>query len=116
MLDLCSLPDAALQELVGALRAGRETGEQFADYVQTQLDASADINQSVYLGATLLHYACEGGLIESVRLLLKAGAAVNQTADNGATPLYLACVHNHSEIAGLLQRAAAHCSVPPLHT
>ena len=45
-----------------------------------------DVNIADITGATPLHYACSGGYIEVVELLLKAGADINTTKMMEAAP------------------------------
>ena len=49
-----------------------------------------------------LHFACESGHVDAVRLLLDKGANVNRANQNGATPLYIACWFGHVDVARLL--------------
>ena len=56
-----------------------------------------DINISDITGATPLHYACSGGYIDVVKLLIKFGADINTTR-SGSTPLYLAILHGHLDL------------------
>lgn len=56
-------------------------------------------------GATPLMMACQGGNIETVKLLMKYGANVNMKAANsmhGATALYLATASGHAHVVKLL--------------
>ncbi|KAG4106643.1 ankyrin repeat-containing domain protein, partial [Neocallimastix lanati (nom. inval.)] len=53
-------------------------------------------------GRVALHYACEKGNIEIVKLLLKKGSPINIYDNNFFTPLYLASFNGFYEIAELL--------------
>ena len=57
-----------------------------------------DVNISDITGATPLHYACSGGYIDVVKLLLKFGADINTIKMSGSTPLHLAILHGHLDL------------------
>ena len=57
------------------------------DVVQVLIDAGADIDIKDEEGCSLLHYACEGGSLEGVKMLVRAGVGVRATNDEGETCL-----------------------------
>jgi len=60
--------------------------------VQTKLEEGADVNSVDFTtGNSGLHYACEKGFTDMVKLLLANGANPNQKNRRGQTPLHL-CV------------------------
>jgi ankyrin repeat protein len=71
--------------------------------------AKADLVRDLQWGSkkTRLHYACRGGHIEKVRLLLQAGAIPNMEDEEGDTPLIVASIWGHVEIVELLLQAIA---------
>ena len=48
------------------------------------------INQSNFEGETPLHWACQAGILENVKLLLSYGASYQKVDSNGNTPLHFA--------------------------
>lgn len=54
------------------------------------------------LGNTPLMYACAGGHVQTVRVLLDAGANVEDHNENGHTPLMEAASAGHVEIAKVM--------------
>ncbi|CAG8469628.1 13248_t:CDS:2 [Ambispora leptoticha] len=66
-----------------------------------------DINQADDKGRTPLHFACAGGHIDAVKLLIAHGANVNADADVvGNRPLHLAVISNKLECVVALLEAA----------
>ena len=55
------------------------------------------------LGMSALHWACENGHFDSVKLLLKAGADISLVNKFGKTASALALKKNHFEIYNLLR-------------
>jgi ankyrin repeat protein len=53
-------------------------------------------------GFTPLHFACQNGHEEIVKILIDKGADVNQATEKGFTPFYIACQNGHEEIVKLL--------------
>ena len=51
---------------------------------------------------SLLHWACDRGHVEIVKLLIKLKADVNIADHEGQTPLHYACACGHAGIAKLL--------------
>ncbi len=51
---------------------------------------------------TALHYACSGGSLECVKLLLDAGSDIAEKDRNGETPLFKASLRGHLDILKLL--------------
>lgn len=54
------------------------------------------------LGNTALTYACAGGFVDIVKVLLKAGANIEDHNENGHTPLMEAASAGHVEVARVL--------------
>lgn len=57
---------------------------------------------SANAGMSLLHWACDRGCTDIVRLLLDCNADVNVSDADGQTPLHYACACGHAEIVQLL--------------
>lgn len=57
---------------------------------------------SLLLGNTALTYACAGGFVDIVKVLLKAGANIEDHNENGHTPLMEAASAGHVEVARVL--------------
>lgn len=53
-------------------------------------------------GNTALTYACAGGFVDIVKVLLKAGANIEDHNENGHTPLMEAASAGHVEVARVL--------------
>lgn len=53
-------------------------------------------------GNTALTYACAGGFVDVVKVLLKAGANIEDHNENGHTPLMEAASAGHVEVARVL--------------
>ena len=61
---------------------------EYPDVVQVLIDAGADIDITAnFDGCSPLHYACESGSLESVKMLVRAGAEVRATNHRGETCL-----------------------------
>jgi len=61
---------------------------------------------------TPLHFACQKGHVDTVRLLLEQCADVNRATESGATPLYIACSKGHVDVARLLLDNGADANRP----
>ena len=70
------------------------------------------LNEKEEYGNTPLHFACEEGIVESVKLLIDFGANVNVENDQGLTPLDKACARGDVEIVKMLVKAGAKVNVP----
>lgn len=57
---------------------------------------------SLCTGNTALTYACAGGFIDVVKVLLKEGANIEDHNENGHTPLMEAASAGHVEVARVL--------------
>ena len=74
------------------------------EIVRCLLENGADVHilDSV-LGASALHFAAQGGSVDTAKLLLKYGAHLNlQVPANGLTPLMTAVWHRNKEMAAFL--------------
>lgn len=74
------------------------------EIVRCLLENGADVHilDSV-LGASALHFAAQGGSVETAKLLLKYGAHLNlQVPANGLTPLMTAVWHRNKEMVAFL--------------
>ncbi|XP_062515619.1 acyl-CoA-binding domain-containing protein 6-like [Corticium candelabrum] len=60
---------------------------------------------SLKQGLFLLHWACDRGHVDIVRLLLDYKANVNQTDLDGQTPLHYGCCCDFKEVTQLLLSA-----------
>uniref|UniRef100_A0A8B9TBD0 K Homology domain-containing protein n=1 Tax=Anas platyrhynchos TaxID=8839 RepID=A0A8B9TBD0_ANAPL len=63
-------------------------------------------------GNTALTYACAGGFVDIVKVLLKAGANIEDHNENGHTPLMEAASDGHVEVARLLLDSGAQVNMP----
>lgn len=55
-----------------------------------------------FVGNTALTYACAGGFLDVVKVLLKEGANIEDHNENGHTPLMEAASAGHVEVARVL--------------
>lgn len=62
----------------------------------------------LFAGNTPLMYACAGGHVQTVRVLLDAGANVEDHNENGHTPLMEAASAGHVEVAKVLNCNRCH--------
>jgi ankyrin repeat protein len=62
------------------------------------LDMGADPNLQDSNGWTALHYACELGDFEAVKILLNSKAQIDSYSNNKKTPLHFAAIHNYHDI------------------
>lgn len=63
---------------------------------------SCIINLPLSSGNTALTYACAGGFVDVVKVLLKEGANIEDHNENGHTPLMEAASAGHVEVARVL--------------
>lgn len=63
---------------------------------------SFHVNVVFSAGNTALTYACAGGFVDIVKVLLKAGANIEDHNENGHTPLMEAASAGHVEVARVL--------------
>ena len=61
------------------------------------IDAGADLHTKDKIGWSPLHYACDSGALDVVKMLVEAGADVRATNDEGCTCLMLASQRVHTE-------------------
>ena len=62
----------------------------------------ADIDAKCQEGKTPLHFACDWGHDETVKILLENGADINAGDDFGVTPLHRAAMQNQEDVARVL--------------
>ena len=139
LMYACMIADLALvQKLLSSganVRARSKKGKTTAlllaagysnsDIFNKLIASGADINAKDINGFTVLHYAVEGGNIETVKLILNTGYNVNTKSNEGATALFrVEFVSDESlslEIARMLIEAGADVNVKdnkgntPLH-
>ena len=61
------------------------------------IDAGADLHTKDEYGSSPLHYACESGALDVVKMLVRAGARVRATYSAGWTCLQVASQRGHTE-------------------
>uniref|UniRef100_A0A8C5X9D9 Ankyrin repeat domain-containing protein 17 n=1 Tax=Malurus cyaneus samueli TaxID=2593467 RepID=A0A8C5X9D9_9PASS len=67
---------------------------------------------SAQQGNTALTYACAGGYVDVVKVLLESGASIEDHNENGHTPLMEAGSDGHVEVARLLLDSGAQVNMP----
>ena len=72
------------------------------DVLKNILIMGSDPNLKDSNGWTPLHYACNYGDLESVKILLEFGACIDNYSNNRKIPLHFACCNNHFEIVEFL--------------
>lgn len=78
------------------------------EHVQTMIDADIDVNTQSHYGRSLLHKACERGLIDLGELLIRADADVEGTFDAfGFSPLHDAAYYGHYAMCEAVLKARA---------
>ncbi|KAA3679478.1 uncharacterized protein DEA37_0001677 [Paragonimus westermani] len=70
--------------------------------ISRHIGNAVNVNFLDGFGRTPLHYACQTGSFEAVKLLVANGAAVNVMDANRTTPLHLAARANHKVIVKFL--------------
>jgi ankyrin repeat protein len=70
------------------------------DITQRWIEAYRIVNNDEQ--ATLLHYSCEHGLLNSVKLFLEQDVDIECEDNEGQTPLSLAATHGHFKVTALL--------------
>ncbi|KAF5403646.1 Protein phosphatase 1 regulatory inhibitor subunit 16B [Paragonimus heterotremus] len=70
--------------------------------ISRHIGNAVNLNFSDGFGRTPLHYACQNGSFEAVKLLVANGAVVNLMDANHTTPLHLAARANHKVIVKFL--------------
>ena len=74
----------------------------YTKIVQKLIEAGVNVNVSKNKH-TVLHYACDQGQLEVVKLLLEKGADVNAKNEEGETPLDIAKKTSNKEIIKLFE-------------
>ncbi|KAI9287606.1 ankyrin repeat-containing domain protein [Umbelopsis sp. AD052] len=72
---------------------------KLSEYIER---AATSVDDRDAQGLTMLHYACDRGNIEAVKLLVTSGADVNALTEENETPLHFACLSEREEIAQYL--------------
>ncbi|HBL98361.1 TPA: hypothetical protein DDZ86_01815 [Candidatus Dependentiae bacterium] len=75
-----------------------------AEMAQLLLDKGADCKKA-------LHFACEKGNIEIIKLLLYKGEDINFTTKSGETPFHCACKNNNLDVINLLLKKGANLNL-----
>ncbi|GAB5589492.1 hypothetical protein Unana1_04392 [Umbelopsis nana] len=65
-------------------------------------NSGSSISEHDEQGLTMLHYACDRGQLEVVKLLVDRGANVNALTNENETPLHYACISERADIAQYL--------------
>ena len=76
--------------------------EKKYEVLQKMLDMGADPNIKDSNGWSALHYACQFGDIESVKILIKANADIDSYSNNKRLPLHFAANMNYPDIVKFL--------------
>ena len=71
--------------------------------------SALSINHKNNEGVNAMMYACRGGNVKVVRLLVARGASLNDVDSHGNTPLYYAAMYGHTAVIKYLLK-----KVPPL--
>ncbi|CAG8830153.1 22074_t:CDS:2, partial [Racocetra persica] len=58
-------------------------------------------------GLSLLHWACDRGHLDVVKLLVEKGADINLLTTGNETPLHYACISEHLDCARYLYKNGA---------
>ena len=72
------------------------------EVLKKMLDMGSDPNIKDSNGWTALHYACQNGDFDSIKILLNNDADINTYSNNQRTPLHLAAKNNYPEIVKYL--------------
>ena len=81
--------------------------------LQTLFDEQGrEIFQPDDAGTTLLHLACSGGNIPTIRWLLDHGMDINALDKFGGSPLFEAVYRDHADVVKLLKSHGARLAVP----
>lgn len=74
-----------------------------SEFVQSMIDAGADVNAELLNGRTPLHIAAEHGNLQAAACLVQHSDTKRSIKDRfGTTPLLLAAQHGHRDIAEML--------------
>ncbi|CAG8767115.1 38708_t:CDS:2, partial [Gigaspora margarita] len=71
----------------------------------------ADVNDKDDQGLSLLHWACDRGHLDVIKLLIEKGADINILSDGIETPLHYACISEHLDCARYLYKNGANISL-----
>ncbi|KAL8849382.1 MAG: hypothetical protein Q9221_005620 [Calogaya cf. arnoldii] len=76
-------------------------------YVAKACNGGTDVDAKDSGASTPLSYACDGGHLDIVQLLLDRGASSSNTSRFGVSPLHYACASNRPDIVRCLLKAGA---------
>ena len=79
----------------------------FIAFIQTLLDAGADVHAKSNSEEIALHIACSFGYEQATELLLESGSSIDACASDGRTPLHTASQQGKDVIVDLLLRKDA---------
>ena len=84
----------------------------YIDSLLVFIKSGALLNIQDQYGCSALEYACQGGRVQCVRLLIKAGASVNMVNNTyGSTCLIVAAENGHTDIVQLLIDSGAELEI-----
>lgn len=97
------------------LAAAEKTGMAVVNFLLTEVDVKASVNERDKKGYTALHHACISGCLDVVKILIKAGASINDVATSqGETPLTFAVRRGHVDIVRYLVENKADVNINQL--
>lgn len=90
------------------IAAGRGKEDVLRVLIEAYIQCGMDIDSTANDGGTALEFACHGGYIECVKMLVSAGANVDAVVDDrGRTPLMNAATTDKAQVARVLLDAGA---------
>ena len=103
--------NSSIDEIESAIKSKIENDEAFqAKDFEDYLKIAGDLEAKNHSGQTMLHIACNLGIVKFVEFLLGKGANENETDNCRKTPMHYArkinCKEVRSEIMGLLLKTS----------